>query len=125
MKASRLLSLPPYLFEELENRYGAVVGQGRDVIDLSIGDPDLPPPDSLIASLERALSSGRYHRYPPQRGNPELKASIRRYLARRCGVEAEDREILVLCGSGRGALRVENSRTGRPPRLPLSPHSWQ
>ena len=46
MKASRLLSLPPYLFEELENRYNEAVGQGRDVIDLSIGDPDLPPPDS-------------------------------------------------------------------------------
>ncbi len=106
MKASRLLSLPPYLFEELENRYGAAVGQGRDVIDLSIGDPDLPPPDSLIASLERALSSGRYHRYPPQRGNPELKASIRRYLARRCGVEAEDNEILVLCGSNEGIAQL-------------------
>lgn len=106
MKSSRLLKLPPYLFEELENRFRSAVDQGRDVIDLSIGDPDLPPPDSLISHLETALAEQRHHRYPPQRGAPELKASVRRYLARRAGVEPADDQILILIGSKEGLAHL-------------------
>ncbi len=106
MKASRLLSLPPYLFEELENRYKQAVGQGRDVIDLSIGDPDLLPPDSLRTALKDAVDSDRHHRYPPQRGDLNLKASIRNYLGRRCGVRPRDDEILVLGGSKEGIAHL-------------------
>ncbi|MEJ2721575.1 MAG: aminotransferase class I/II-fold pyridoxal phosphate-dependent enzyme [bacterium] len=106
MKAKRLLTLPPYLFEELERRCLEAENQGRDVIDLSIGDPDLPPPVSLVSNLETALLEDRHHRYPPQRGAPELKASIRRYLYRRCGVEPADDQILVLVGSKEGIAHL-------------------
>jgi len=106
MKAARLLSLPPYLFEELENRYQAAIADGRDVIDLSIGDPDLRPPDSLIAKLRTALDRDLHHRYPPQRGHLSFKASIRRYLERRCGVEPADDQILVLIGSKEGIAHL-------------------
>ena len=106
MKASRLLSLPPYLFEELENRYREAVGQGRDVIDLSIGDPDLAPPPSLLSTLTTALERDSHHRYPPQRGDGALKASIRRYLSRRYQVEPSDDEILVLIGSKEGLAHL-------------------
>lgn len=102
MKANRLLSLPPYLFEELENHYRKAVAEGRDVIDLSIGDPDLAPPESLITNLNRALEKPGHHRYPPQRGSAALKESIRQYLGRRCGVRPSDNEILVLIGSKEG-----------------------
>jgi LL-diaminopimelate aminotransferase len=106
MKASRLLSLPPYLFEDLENRCRRAVSGGRDVIDLSIGDPDLRPPDSLIASLKTALDRDWHHRYPPQRGDLSFKASIRRYLKRRCGIEPSDDQILVLIGSKEGIAHL-------------------
>jgi LL-diaminopimelate aminotransferase len=106
MKASRLLSLPPYLFEELENRYDQAIAGGRDVIDLSIGDPDLPPPDSLVSNLKAALTNGQHHRYPPQRGTQILKASIRRYLSRRCGIEPADDQILILIGSKEGLAHL-------------------
>jgi LL-diaminopimelate aminotransferase len=106
MKASRLLSLPPYLFEDLKNRYNQAISQGRDVIDLSIGDPDLEPPASLIANLRAALEEAAFHRYPPQRGTVSLKAAIRRYLKRRCGVEASDDHILVLIGSKEGLAHL-------------------
>jgi LL-diaminopimelate aminotransferase len=102
MKADRLLSLPPYLFEELENHYREAASAGRDVIDLSIGDPDLAPPLSLITNLNRALERPGHHRYPPQRGSATLKESIRRYMGRRCGVFPEDDEILILIGSKEG-----------------------
>jgi len=106
MKASRLLSLPPYLFEELENLYTDAVAQGRDVIDLSIGDPDLRPPDSLVSNLEQALTNQTHNRYPPQRGNLEFKSAIRRYLSRRCGIEPDDDQILVLIGSKEGLAHL-------------------
>ena len=106
MKASRLLSLPPYLFEDLENRYRDAVQAGRDVIDLSVGDPDLAPPAQLIDRLKSALSNSQHHRYPPQRGTQELKAAARRYLERRCGFSPTDDQILVLVGSKEGIAHL-------------------
>jgi LL-diaminopimelate aminotransferase len=106
VKASRLLSLPAYLFEDLKIRYSQAVAQGRDVIDLSIGDPDLPPPASLVANLREALDEQSYHRYPPQRGMVSLKGSIRRYLKRRCGLDVADDQILVLIGSKEGLAHL-------------------
>lgn len=106
IKASRLLSLPPYLFEELENRCRDARAEGRDIIDLSIGDPDLSPPGSLLEHLGRALLNPDHHRYPPQRGTTQLKDSVRRYLLRRCGVEPRDDEILILVGSKEGLAHL-------------------
>jgi LL-diaminopimelate aminotransferase len=102
MKAQRLLALPPYLFEDLDRRCREAVADGRDVIDLSIGDPDLPPPESLVENLKRALERTRHHRYPPQRGSAELKVAIQSYLSRRCGLKPSLDEILVLVGSKEG-----------------------
>jgi LL-diaminopimelate aminotransferase len=102
MKAKRLLSLPPYLFEDLDNRCRRALAEGRDVIDLSIGDPDLAPPACLVDAMKRALHREEHHRYPPQRGAPELKAAVQRYLGRRCGVTPSESEILVLVGSKEG-----------------------
>ncbi len=102
MKANRLLSLPPYLFEDLENRCRQAAASGRDVIDLSIGDPDLPPPESLLEHLAAAIHREEHHFYPPQRGTPELKEAIQRYLYRRCRVSPAAEEILVLVGSKEG-----------------------
>jgi len=102
MKANRLLSLPPYLFEDLENQCRQAEASGRDVIDLSIGDPDLQPPGVLLENLKAALHREEHHFYPPQRGTPELKAAIQRYLVRRCGVSPAIDEILVLVGSKEG-----------------------
>lgn len=106
IKATRLLSLPPYLFEQLENSYRTAVAAGRDVVDLSIGDPDLAPPASLIDRLEEAVRSGCHHQYPPQRGRLELKAAIRNYLSRRAGVNPSDDQILILVGSKEGIAHL-------------------
>lgn len=106
MKADRLLSLPPYLFEELETRYDQAVDRGRDVIDLSIGDPDLPPPPSLLDNLTASVLNAHHHHYPPQRGLPSLKAAIRRYLGRRAGCEPADDQILILVGSKEGIAHL-------------------
>jgi LL-diaminopimelate aminotransferase len=102
MKAKRLLSLPPYLFEDLDRQCRRALAQGRDVIDLSIGDPDLDPPACLVDALKRALRRAANHRYPAQRGSAELKAAVARYLDRRCGFAPSESEILILIGSKEG-----------------------
>lgn len=102
MKSKRLLALPPYLFEYLENRYSLAVSAGRDVINLSVGDPDLSPPSSLARHLAAALSIQTHHRYPPQRGLPSLKKAIRHYLTRHHGVAPDDDQLLILIGSKEG-----------------------
>ncbi|MBI4720264.1 MAG: aminotransferase class I/II-fold pyridoxal phosphate-dependent enzyme [Chitinivibrionia bacterium] len=106
MKSKRLLALPPYLFEDLENRYRRAVSSGRDVINLGIGDPDLLPPASLTRRLGEALRNKNHHRYPPQRGLPSLKEAIRRYLERQYAVSPEDEHILVLIGSKEGIAHL-------------------
>jgi LL-diaminopimelate aminotransferase len=106
MKASRLLALPPYLFEDLENRHRAALAEGRSVINLSVGDPDLPPPESLKTHLKAALERPEYHRYPPQRGCVALKDAIRRYLVRRAGISPANEEILILVGSKEGLAHL-------------------
>jgi LL-diaminopimelate aminotransferase len=106
MKSDKLLSLPPYLFEELENRLDAAVAAGKDVVDLSVGDPDLDPPRSLKRHLVAALDEARHDRYPPQRGLPSLKKAVRKYLAGNHGVEPADDEMLILIGSKEGLAHL-------------------
>ncbi len=106
MKSTKLLSLPPYLFEELERKFGEASASGRDIINLSVGDPDLDPPGKLKERLCNALVNKIHDRYPPQRGRPELKEAIRRLFARNYGLEPDDEEILILAGSKEGIAHL-------------------
>lgn len=102
MKSKRLLALPPYLFEDLEKRYRQAVSSGRDVINLSVGDPDVDPPVSLKRHLDAALGIKAHHRYPPQRGLPALKSAIGRFLGRHHGFTPDEDQLLILIGSKEG-----------------------
>ena len=53
-KAERLEKLPPYLFKEIDRKKADVKARGVDIIDLGVGDPDLPTPPHIIESLKRA-----------------------------------------------------------------------
>jgi len=106
MKARRLLSLPPYLFEELEKRRDRARAQGRRVIDLSIGDPDLDPPPALVEALKSELGRSEHHNYPPQRGRLELKEAIATFLERTYGVRPREGQILILVGSKEGLAHL-------------------
>ena len=66
--AARLGLLPPYLFAELDRLKKEVQQKGVDVISLGIGDPDLPTPAHIIASLKRAAADPVNHRYPDYEG---------------------------------------------------------
>jgi LL-diaminopimelate aminotransferase len=101
MKASeRLERLPPYLFAELERKAAAKRAAGVDVISLGIGDPDEPTPDEVVAALARAAQDPGTHRYPSNRGRPELREALARFYERRFGVAIDpEAEIVPALGA--------------------------
>ena len=68
--AERVEQLPPYLFAAISRLIEEKKKQGIDVISLGIGDPDLPTPEHILASLNNASSSPENHRYPESEGLP-------------------------------------------------------
>ena len=63
-KAERLKKLPPYLFKELDRKKTELRARGVDIIDLGVGDPDLPTPDHIIEAMKDAVGNPDNHRYP-------------------------------------------------------------
>ncbi len=102
-RAERLDRLPPYLFVEIDRAKKKLLAEGVDLIDLGIGDPDLPTPPEIVAALQEACADPGTHRYPPQRGSRPLKQAIARWFEARYGVALDpEREILVLIGTKEG-----------------------
>jgi LL-diaminopimelate aminotransferase len=98
--SSRLDRLPPYLFAELERKIAEKKAAGVDVISLGIGDPDTPTPAAVIEALASAAGDPGTHRYPSNRGRPELRAAFAGFYARRFGVELDpDTEIIPALGA--------------------------
>jgi LL-diaminopimelate aminotransferase len=98
--SSRLDRLPPYLFAELERKIAEKKAAGVDVISLGIGDPDTPTPGAVIEALASAAADAGTHRYPSNRGRPELRAAFAGFYARRFGVELDpDTEIIPALGA--------------------------
>jgi LL-diaminopimelate aminotransferase len=84
--SSRLDRLPPYLFAELERKISEKKAAGVDVISLGIGDPDTPTPQPVVDALAVAARDAGTHRYPSNRGRPELREAFARFYDRRFGV---------------------------------------
>src|ERR687891_1210309 len=98
--SSRLDRLPPYLFAELERKISAKKAAGVDVISLGIGDPDTPTPQSVVEALAVAARDAGTHRYPSNRGRPELREAFARFYERRFGVTLDpDTEIVPALGA--------------------------
>jgi len=105
--AARLSELPPYLFAQLDKLKQERLAAGGDVIDLGIGDPDLPTPEPVIDALCAAARDSANHRYPSYIGMAALRESMSRWLKRRFGVDADPREeIITLIGSKEGIAHL-------------------
>lgn len=104
MKPSeRLSKLPPYLFADLDRQKKAVRALGKQVIDLSIGDPDLPPPRALVDALKNALNEKSVHRYPSYSGSIEFRTASAQWLSKRHDAKVDpEREVLTLIGTKEG-----------------------
>ncbi len=102
-KADRLKQLPPYLFVEIDKAKRKLQAEGKDVIDLGVGDPDLPTPKHIIDVLKKTVDDPANHRYSFTEGIKALRESIARWYDRRFGVQLDPQaEILPLLGSKEG-----------------------
>ncbi|MGB2706418.1 MAG: LL-diaminopimelate aminotransferase [Candidatus Omnitrophota bacterium] len=105
--SNKLKGLPPYLFVEIDRAKKKAREEGRDIIDLGVGDPDQPTPRFIIEALHRASLKGETHRYALDKGLPELRIAISRWYKSRFNVELDpDREILPLIGSKEGISHI-------------------
>ncbi|MEA3485381.1 MAG: LL-diaminopimelate aminotransferase [Candidatus Aerophobetes bacterium] len=102
-KAERLKQLPPYLFARLDKVKRKLKEEGKDVIDLGIGDPDLPTPSPIIKRLCQAAKNPKNHRYPSYEGLFFFRQSVSQWYRERFGVKLDpENEILTLIGSKEG-----------------------
>src|SRR3989338_4451313 len=101
--SQKLQALPPYLFAEIDKAKRKARAGGRDIIDLGVGDPDLPTPRHIIEALYQAAQDPAHHRYALDQGMPALRRAIAGWYKRRFNVTCDpDQEILPLIGSKEG-----------------------
>ena len=106
-KAERLKQLPPYLFKEIDRQKEEVRAKGIDIIDLGVGDPDLPTPPHIIEASNRAASDPANHRYPSYSGMHDFNAAVARWYQRRFGVDLDPgEEVVTLIGSKEGIAHI-------------------
>lgn len=102
-KSLRLQKLPPYIFLEIDQKKKALIAQGKDLVDLGIGDPDLPTPRPIIDKLRETVLDSKNHRYPSYNGMPEFRKAAAQWLDRRFSVVADPAtEIMSVIGSKEG-----------------------
>ncbi len=102
-KADRLKKLPPYLFKEIDRKKAEVKARGIDIIDLGVGDPDLPTPPHIIEALIKAVANPENHRYPSYSGMGDFKEVVAHWYKDRFGVKLDpETEVVSLIGSKEG-----------------------
>jgi LL-diaminopimelate aminotransferase len=101
--SKKLTNLPPYLFVEIDKAKRKASSQGRDIIDLGVGDPDQPTPQHIIEKLYQASRDPANHGYALDQGMPALRRAIANWYKNRFNVELNpNTEILPLIGSKEG-----------------------
>lgn len=106
-KAERLKRLPPYLFKEIDRQKEEVRAKGVDIIDLGVGDPDIPTPPHIIEAANRAAADPANHRYPSYSGMHDFNAAVARWYQRRFGVDLDpSEEVVTLIGSKEGIAHI-------------------
>jgi LL-diaminopimelate aminotransferase len=104
--AERVKRLPPYLFAEIEKRIKEKKAQGVDLISLSIGDPDLPPPQFVLESLTKEAANPKNHNYSFSQGEPDFREAVAGWYKRRFNVDLAQDQVVALMGSKEGIANV-------------------
>ncbi len=105
--AERLQQLPPYLFAELDEAKQEAIAKGMDVIDLGVGDPDIPTPPHIVEALKKAAENPANHRYPSYAGMLSFRQAVAEWYERRFGIELDPKkEVLTLIGSKEGIAHL-------------------
>ncbi len=118
----RIQRLPPYVFETVNRAKAAARNQGADIIDLGMGNPDLPAPAHVIDKLKETIGKPRTDRYSASKGIPGLRRAQAGYYARRFGVKLNpDTQIVATLGSKEGFANVAQAITA-PGDVILAPN---
>jgi LL-diaminopimelate aminotransferase len=106
-QAERVRQIPPYLFAEIDKKKAELRGMGVDLIDLGIGDPDLPTPGRIIDRLVDAARDAENHRYPSYEGMLAFRQAVAHWYEKRFDVSLDPRaEVLTLIGSKEGIAHI-------------------
>ena len=118
----RIRRLPPYVISEVNAMRAAARARGEDVIDLGMGNPDLPPPPHVIAKLAEVAANPGSHGYSASRGIPGLRKAQAGYYKRRFGVDVDpETEVVVTLGSKEGLANLAQAITA-PGDVVLAPN---
>ncbi|HEU4518343.1 MAG TPA: LL-diaminopimelate aminotransferase [Microvirga sp.] len=108
----RIKRLPPYVFEEVNRIKAAARANGADIIDLGMGNPDLPAPQHVIDKLVETAGKPRTDRYSASKGIAGLRRAQAAYYARRFGVKLNpDTQIVATLGSKEGFANMAQAIT--------------
>ncbi|MET0670071.1 MAG: LL-diaminopimelate aminotransferase [Xanthobacteraceae bacterium] len=108
----RIRRLPPYVFEQVNRAKAAARNAGADIIDLGMGNPDLPAPQHVLDKLKETLGKPRTDRYSASKGIAGLRKAQAAYYARRFGVNLNpDTQIVTTLGSKEGFANVAQAIT--------------
>jgi alanine-synthesizing transaminase len=108
----RIRRLPPYVFEQVNRAKAAARNVGADIIDLGMGNPDLPAPPHVLEKLKETLGKPRTDRYSASRGITGLRKAQAAYYARRFGVKLNpETQIVATLGSKEGFANVAQAIT--------------
>lgn len=106
-RSERLANLPPYPFVQLDNIKREAIKKGLNIIDFSVGDPDLPTHEPIVEKLAEAGKVASNHRYPQSIGSLEFRASAVKWYEHRFGVKLNPGdEITTLIGSKEGLAHI-------------------
>ncbi len=118
----RIQRLPPYVFETVNRAKAAARNQGADIIDLGMGNPDLPAPAHVLEKLKETIGKPRTDRYSSSKGIPGLRRAQAAYYARRFGVKLNpDTQVVATLGSKEGFANVAQAITA-PGDVILAPN---
>jgi len=107
MPSSRVEKIPPYLFARIDKKKEEARGRGIDLIDFSIGDPDIPTPKNIVKKMQVAVRDPKNHRYPVYEGMLEFREAVANWYLKRFNVNLDPHtEVIALIGSKEGIAHL-------------------
>ena len=118
----RIKRLPPYVFAEVNAMKAAARAAGEDIIDLGMGNPDLPTPAHIVDKLCEVVHDPKTHRYSASAGIKGLRRALSAYYERRFNVAIDpNKECIVTLGSKEGLANLASAMTS-PGDIVLAPN---
>jgi len=103
----RIDRLPPYVFAAVDELKMEARQKGEDIIDLGMGNPDLPTPEHIVKKMVEAVQKPKNHRYSASRGITKLRHAISHWYKLRLGVEIDpEEEAIVTIGAKEGIAHL-------------------